>query len=117
MSRLLFAAARGARVQRQQENMTGKTWWDDVAIQWGLDDELRIHPNDEGLQYGPISTALREFSKHAGRFFFADHTDEVNYGVIKATTWIERCAYDESSELHRALFLLFAAEMLADEGL
>ena len=64
MSRLLHAAARGARMQRQHEHLFHKqVWWEDVPIQWGMDDELRIHPDDEHLAYGPISTALREIAE------------------------------------------------------
>jgi hypothetical protein len=57
MSRLLFAAARGARIEYK---LWGTDKWAEKEA-WGLSDttEYRIHPKDAHLQYGPISTALR----------------------------------------------------------
>jgi hypothetical protein len=115
MSRLLFAAARGARVQRQQEAMhSNRTWWEDVPIQWGMDDELRIHSDDLHLQYGPISTALRAwaFLNESGvdpEYIFAARVicEEIE------PDWFAQ--YDD--EFHRSLFLLLLSEALADEGL
>ena len=62
-TRIKFAFARGARLQfrRLQDE---KDWWypsrtlspDAVTV------EYRIHPDDEHLQYGPVSSALRESS-------------------------------------------------------
>lgn len=96
MSRLLFAAARGARMQRS------------AASDW----EYRIHPDDAHLQYGPISTALREMAEDdAWR-----------------STWewfLARAAADEFTEFFDSrqdepdypLFYLILAEALADSGL
>ena len=116
MSRLLFAAARGARVQRQQQAIhSDRTWWECVDIQWGLDDELRIHPDDEHLQYGPISSALRGMAdvmdSYAIDNFYWSAAREV------AETHEADWSVCVDSELHRSLFLLFLAEALADEGL
>jgi len=115
MSRLLFAAARGARVQRQQESLSGTIWWETVAIQWGLDEELRIRPDDEHLQYGPISTALR------GMAINNQKPTESLYTVSGAITdWARDDKHSmryDTIELHRSLFLLILAEALADEGL
>jgi len=114
MSRLLFAAARGARVQRQQESLSGTIWWETVAIQWGLDDELRIHPDDKNLQYGSISTALRGM---------ADSEDsprgDMLYDTLAGVTpySIEPRWILSAASIHRSLFLLILAEALADEGL
>jgi hypothetical protein len=114
MSRLLFAAARGARIQRQQEAVySNRTWWEDVQIQWGMDDELRIHPDDKHLQYGPISTALRERANLNGEV-------TGGLGMMLALPFVEyhrRGAAKTQGELHRSLFLLILAEALADEGL
>jgi len=112
MSRLLFAAARGARVQRQHEALKSRrTWWEDVPIQWGLDDELRIRPDDLHLQYGPISTALREYAEY--------ETPIVSYSYVVhkiVLNYFDSIEYDEN-EVTRSLFLLILAEALADEGL
>ena len=110
MSRLLHAAARGARVQREQKLMTGtKTWWQHVPLQWGLDYELRIHPDDAHLQYGPISTALRDVALTG---------DCEDYEIPYCRFVIEKeDIYSESTEDERSMFLLFLAEALADEGM
>ena len=56
MSRLLHAAARGARIDVWYQCK----WVSAIAVRT-VDDlyNYRIHPADEHLQYGPISTALR----------------------------------------------------------
>jgi hypothetical protein len=114
MSRLLFAVARGARVQRQQEAVySNRTWWEDAQIQWGMDDELRIHPDDEHLQYGPISTALRDIAAHPS--YELAHTDEFGTWSLLYKDWCNCC--DLASERDVSLFLLILAEALADEGL
>jgi hypothetical protein len=77
----------------------------------------RIHPNDAHLQYGPISTALREMSKqpktihhkgvnlpHFGFSIFAENENEM--------LEVLRC-----DKLTHSLFLLILAEALADEGM
>jgi hypothetical protein len=72
----------------------------------------RIHPNDAYLQYGPISTALREMAEDnvwSGdwAYFLA--------GSI-ANEFIEY-SYRAQCEPDYPLFYLFLAEFLADEGM
>ena len=114
MSRLLFAAARGARVQRQQLAVhSDRTWWEDCALQWGMDDELRVHPDDEHLQYGPVSTALIEFAE----------TGKEPYtlmGLMALEAFYYEWVYPdagENSDEYARMFALILAEALADEGL
>ena len=113
MSRLLHAAARGARIGWQ--TFSGK--WHPAMSFTGLQSEAgqvayRIHPNDEHLQYGPISTALREMAEndswrsgwerylaHAAANEFTEHFDS------------------RQGEPDYPLFYLFLAEALADEGM
>jgi hypothetical protein len=109
MSRLLFAAARKARIEVRYE----KYWSSALAVRT-VDDLLnyRIHPNDEHLQYGPISTALREMAEDnvwSGdwAYFLA--------GSI-ANEFIEY-SYRAQCEPDYPLFYLFLAEFLADEGM
>ena len=85
-----FAAARGARIQ--------------IFVA-----ETRIHPDDEHLQYGPISTALREMAL----------TGEYEDGTIPYFSFeIEREGkYWESTADQRRVFCLILAEALADEGM
>ncbi len=113
MSRLLFAAARGARIEAEWKGV-----WSGVAgihfvpkyFQKVLCSAFnyRIHPDDEHLQYGPISTALRN---HA-------------LGLPKVeTSWFSKLLLHTDGDLHalspndRYVFLLLVAEALADEGM
>jgi len=110
MSRLLFAAARGARIG-----------WQTLSGQWcaafnlldvqseGGQHAYRIHPDDEHLQYGPISTALREMA------LMGDYEDNT---IPYFTFEIEREGnYWESTADQRRVFCLILAEALADEGM
>jgi len=112
MSRLLFAAARGARIQIQLGPNRG--WINSTQITWCDDAVYRIHPYEEHLQYGPISSALREDAEDEHDFTLSANT---NYGCWSAGVhdWIAfgNCG----NKLHRSLFLLILAEALADEGL
>lgn len=95
MSRLLFAVARGAR-------------W---RIFLG---ETRIHPDDEHLQYGPISTALREMAEddswNPTWEHYAAHAVEDRFSIFdRQQWWLDEPDYP--------LFYLFLAEFLADSGL
>ena len=113
MSRLLHAAARGARIQLLQK--TGE--WTDARLVWIGDlasdpNTDRIHPDDAHLAYGPISTALRKraetgFLMTAGLPYikgdFLTHEETLMF------------LYDETFDV--VFFLLILAESLADEGL
>jgi len=107
MSRILFAAAREARMQVTND----RGGWLDAAYIPTADykgDDFRIHPDDEHLQYGPISTALRE--------------DALGL-PIKGTDWFALVALHADGDLNmyspteESLFLLLVAEALADEGM
>ena len=112
MSRLLHAAARGAKMQ---------TKWVDSGAQWQTTGQLvlvddmryyRIHPADEHLQYGPISTALRDMAEDDGTW----RTDlRWNIAHIVANEFNDY--YDWQCEPDYPLFYLFLAEFLADEGM
>ena len=113
MSRLRHAAARGARIQTKWVD-SGDSW--QATGQLVLVDDMRyyrIHPNDEHLQYGPISTALREMTfdttlcKYSWEWTLASSaTCEFAAGIDAATLAAD---YD--------LYYLFLAEFLADEGM
>ena len=112
MSRLLHAAARGAKIQ---------TKWVDSGAQWQTTGQLvlvddmryyRIHPDDDHLQYGPISTALRDMAEDDGTW----RTDlRWNIAHIVANEFNDY--YDWQCEPDYPLFYLFLAEFLADEGM
>jgi hypothetical protein len=118
MSRLLHAAARGARIQRLWFKMRDEPHnWEKSPVvkagrQWG--DDYRIHPDDEALQYGPISTTLREMAILTSPEF---NNIELPHGYFSCwqNDWYQ---YREcTKELTRSLFLLILAESLADIGL
>ena len=127
LQRLKFAWARGARLQVQikPEFDRGDEWSREYNCPSSTADmnlaryNWRVHPKDEDLQYGPLSTALREMALY--RTLFDRWT-------------VERCYQDAACKLvesfdprgmHADLeddvtlptFLLFYAELLADEGL
>ena len=110
MSRLLFAAARGARIQA----WAGVLGWRGTHLfgTWSYDDGDRIHPDDAHLQYGPISTALREMAETC--------THSSSWAGFLATSAAnEYTMYFDSrqGEPDYPLFYLFLAEFLADEGM
>ena len=112
MNRLLHAVARGARI----EYLHPKAGWliSGVVLLNRQYPESRIHPDDEHLAYGPISTELREKAQDQYDYTLSVNT---NYGgwSAKTGTWI---AYGNCRDsFHRSLFLLILAEALADEGL
>lgn len=110
MSRLLHAAARGARLQCSLVGI-----WEDTKVRPTAESNMtrwRIHPEDVHLQYGPISSALREEAKcFSGRSWHigTELSVELRYGA-----WHD-CRY--SDWLTRSMFLLILSEALADEGL
>jgi hypothetical protein len=70
----------------------------------------RIHPEDAHLQYGPVSTALREMSEQ----------------FVYSSRWENQLAITAANEFQfyiggvrddYSLFYLFLAEFLADSGL
>jgi hypothetical protein len=108
MSRLLFAAARGARIQSRW--VDGTQW--QTTGQFIFVDGMRryrIHPDDEHLQYGPISTALREMAE------YYSWNPSWEHRVAHAAA--DDFAVKFHGEPDYPLFYLILAEALADEGL
>ena len=109
MSRLLHAAARGAKMQ---------TKWVDSGAQWQTTGQLvlvddmryyRIHPDDAHLQYGPVSTALREMAE------YYSWNPSWEHRVAHAAA--DDFAVKFHGEPDYPLFYLILAEALADEGM
>lgn len=83
IQRLKFAWAHGARIQRDYKviGYMGKGWkpspkddgWRDADPYLshlgviGAPETWRIHPDDEHLQYGPVSAALRDIAYQLAR--------------------------------------------------
>jgi len=120
MSRLLFAAARGSRIecQNQRYDMASSAWvpsgiWmpvDRLNLKYR---DYRIHPDDEHLQYGPISATFIAWAMLEGSV----HEEFVSACRAIADDHEADWAMHYDDELHRSLFLLILAEALADEGL
>ena len=113
MSRILFAAARGARIQTQYV-FPKKYWGTCDAIRPDNFFPYRIHPDDEHLQYGPFSSDLiRKAEKPSA---YPDACAQW-IGVLMMT----HATMTEYGDLHdrdaKSFALLFLAEYLADEGL
>ena len=114
MSRILFAAARGARIQALDKNL-GAILSSHAPLELSNDKRpYRIHPDDEHLQYGPISTALREMAEDPPRSTEAIWPVERYYlDVYKSSEEM----YVWADSLQKSLILLLVAEALADEGM
>jgi hypothetical protein len=115
MRRLLHAAARGARIQtygsEYREYGDSHSWAEITRISLEEFDHnyYRIHPDDEHLQYGPISTLLREMA-------LTNDCDGADIPYIRITLLTEE-GYWKSTEDQQCVFLLILAEALADEGM
>ena len=112
MSRLLHAAARGARIQsRWRDDYAWQITGQFVFVDWMR--HYRIHPEDEHLQYGPISTALREMAEdnlwNPSWEHYAAHALEDRFSLFDR--------HDGLDEPDYPLFYLILAEALADEGM
>lgn len=109
MSRLLFAAARKARI----ETGTDEDWITSHSTRIEHANKYpgfyRIHPDDEHLQYGPISTALREMAE--------DYSWNPSWEHRVAHAAADDFAVKFHGEPDYPLFYLILAEALADEGL
>jgi hypothetical protein len=109
MSRILHAAARGARIEDDCLGNWSDSYW--LHLIKGTY-RYRIHPDDEHLQYGPISTALREMAEDVvwngdwASFLAGSIANEFTDHFYRA-----QCEPDDQ------LFYLFLAEFLADEGM
>ena len=117
-ARLLFAAARGARIEIRypDEQVWRRNYFVKLEHVPGHDEEERIHPADEHLQYGPVSSQLREAAEKPPAFLgdvgepAAAHIwDLWDEGPIRR--------YEPVDELHKAIFLLLFSEFLADSGI
>ena len=110
MSRLLHAAARGAKIQYMYQIEKEKGWIPAVIVRTDNIYKYRIHPTDVHLAYGPISTELREMAAD-------DSWKPGSYRVLAVAAANEFQVYFGGSRENYPLFYLFLAEFLADEGM
>lgn len=119
MSRILFAAARGARIQtygsEYREYGDSHSWAEITRISLEEFDHnyYRIHPDDEHLQYGPISTALRDMAIND---LWPSKCWKCAIASSAANEFND-CYERYKCEPDYPLFYLFLAEFLADSGL
>lgn len=111
VQRLKFAHARGARIQRKT-SQPGH-WIDDGDSPRWRAESRRIHPDDEHLQYGPLSTALRAF---ALTYEWTDATEVALKAAQLLFLGVPFSTINVSNDDIRTLYL-FQAELMADEGL
>lgn len=110
MSRLLHAAARGAKISWMNGSRQPVPYY--------------IHPDDAHLQYGPISTELRKAAEHvAEEAYLQDLLG--HYGIAAIDDYLSRSnefgyCWDKAmnaNAMQKQLFFLILAEVLADEGM
>lgn len=122
IQRLKFAWARGARIQYNSgykvdetgRDVYGGDGWSYVAgvnHAEGREHLFRIHPDDAHLEYGPVSTALRDMALYTDSIEL-DEITEMFREFAGPDYWMGT-AFVVESDMAR----LFFAEMLADEGL
>jgi hypothetical protein len=117
LQRLKFAHARGARIEFRScphvEWRHVDPLWLDIA-----EYEYRIHPDDEHLQYGPVSQAFRDMALFTDSVRLDDITEM--FMDLAGQNWLLDLGSGglryEEYELHD-FHRLFMAELLADEGL
>ena len=105
MSRILFAAARGARIQVMYQ----RVWIPATAVRTDDMYKYRIHPADAHLGYGPISTALLKLAEDDSW----NPSEERSLAIAVARQF--QVYFGDEPDY--PLFYLFLAEFLADEGM
>ena len=112
MSRLLHAAARGARVQFFAAKSHLYEWVDidRIPLFEVRQGYYRIHPDDEHLQYGPISMALRVFGMGGDDPYTLS-------SLLALDAYLHEKLHPFTDSLEQSLFLLILAEALADRGM
>lgn len=113
IQRLKFARARGARIQFEFDDK-----WNNISTPGFYPGcRYRVHPNDEHLQYGPISAAFRDLA------LFTDAAElpeiaEIFMGLV-SKNWQLNIGLGpvDTDDLTCDFARLFVAEYLADEGL
>ena len=111
MNRLLHAAARGARIQDVALGICTDSRF--VHLGETIGHLYRIHPNDAHLQYGPISTALREMTLDTTLCKFSWEWSIASSATCEFASGIDAATLAADYPL----YYLFLAEFLADEGM
>ena len=114
MSRLLFAAARGARI----EVLYQRVWITLTHISIVPNKHAyRIHSDDAHLQYGPISTALRDMAINDLWYPPSWQISLASTVSLDVAREFSELLFSRRENEDYPLFYLFLAEFLADEGM
>lgn len=126
IQRLKYAYARGARIQVRAFGYVPpgkKENWATLRLVpiWDRDSVYRIHPKDQHLEYGPLSSAMRSVGIHGIEGLTPLTADAYQVyqhitGGLHPTYYAEDCGAADPKEVGR-MHALFIAELLADEGL
>ena len=111
LQRLKFAWARGARISFDGVVMSE---WDGRKFTRLDIDDGEIHPDDEHLQYGPVSSAFRDMA------LYKDSVDLDYYTELFMDMAGSNYVLDDAWNMTNVevdFARLFMAELLADEGL
>lgn len=118
IERLKFAWVRGARIQFRNLRPRRGVWIDSPCPRWFPYHGYRIHPDDEHLQYGPLSSALREYAcapPERKNNYFKWNREQAR--MLQAAITACMALLDLDCMQATDFDYLLLAEMLADEGL
>lgn len=110
-----MAAARGAWVQILGKNIHPH-WWNTLNFSLSHSHKYRIHPSDTALQYGPVSTALRDMAENGIYERWGNGLPHVEWMTV-ASDYQESVEFGLACEKVRSLFLLILSEAICDAGL
>ena len=113
--RLLHAAARGARIEEYFASVDKWVDVDYLPLLHDITDEHRIHPDDLHLQYGPISTALREYVKTGKDPYTVTCSMAMTALLYECRPFCPFGILPEKEHLN--MFALILSEAIADEGI
>ena len=114
LERMKFAWARSARIEARWADIKGA--WIAYFPNDAKAFEYRIHPDDEHLQYGPLSTALRLYAVWGCE---GVEPEDPGYQAAVHAAQVLHGHYSSFSRdpIEVRMHMLFFAEYLADQGL
>lgn len=113
--RMKFAWARGATIQRK---LQGDVWANIRCPIWDWDPQhLRLRPQDDHLEYGPISGPLLDLVLYGFDMVNHPERDAGESAALYLIRLPRKEEHDIFDPVEYRMYLLFAAEYLADKGL
>lgn len=109
-TRLLRAAARGARIQKVMQD---GEWIQSLSVPIYPSSLYRVHPEDSHLMYGKLATFFRECAAEPPISLYSKH----NSHAYDAYCHFSNCGdYASLSGENRVTYLLLLAEFVEDEA-